>query len=264
MKIFSLLQPAPAAHRHRPVAQQKLRPRFIALCLLLLTIWLWAPAPAQANEATIRANLPQRLPTLPPIDEVRASPMPGLFEVRINQSEILYTDAQGNFLIQGALFDTRTRVNLTEQRTDQLSGVAFDSLPLKDAIVTVRGNGERRIAVFSDPNCGFCKRLDRELDTLDNVTIYTFLVGLLGANSQTASRNIWCAPNKSTAYFDWMLSNRPPPAAPSRCDASAIERNMAFAAKHRITGTPTSFMPNGTRIVGADIKRIEQALGAKR
>lgn len=237
------------------------RALFSALLLIGLAI---TAAPVLANEATIRANLPQRLPTLPPIEEVRASPMPGLFEVRINQSEILYTDAQGNFLIQGALFDTRTRVNLTEQRTDQLSGLAFDSLPLKDAIVTVRGNGERRIAVFSDPNCGFCKRLDRELDALDNVTIYTFLVGLLGANSQTASRNIWCAPNKSTAYFDWMLSNRPPPAAPSRCDASAIDRNMAFAAKHRITGTPTSFMANGTRIVGADIKRIEQALGAKR
>jgi thiol:disulfide interchange protein DsbC len=231
--------------------------------LLLLGQTLIA-APALANEATIRANLPQRLPTLPPIEEVRASPMPGLFEVRINQSEILYTDAKGNFLIQGALFDTRTRVNLTEQRTDQLSGVAFDSLPLKDAIVTVRGNGERRIAVFSDPNCGFCKRLDRELDGLDNVTIYTFLVGLLGASSQTASRNIWCAPNKSTAYFDWMLTNRPAPNAPASCDASAIERNMAFAAKHRITGTPTSFVANGTRIVGADIKRIEQALGAKR
>jgi thiol:disulfide interchange protein DsbC len=234
------------------------------LSTLLLLGQALIAVPALANEATIRANLPQRLPTLPPIEEVRASPMPGLFEVRINQSEILYTDAQGNFLIQGALFDTRTRVNLTEQRTDQLSGVAFDSLPLKDAIVTVRGNGERRIAVFSDPNCGFCKRLDRELDALDNVTIYTFLVGLLGASSQTASRNIWCAPNKSTAYFDWMLTNRPAPNAPASCDASAIERNMAFAAKHRITGTPTSFVANGTRIVGADIKRIEQALGAKR
>jgi len=263
MNPMHFWQPA-ATHPRAAATLHKLRTHLFALSLLGLAALLWAPPPAQANEATIRANLPQRLPTLPPIEEVRASPMPGLFEVRINQSEILYTDAQGNFLIQGALFDTRTRVNLTEQRTDQLSGVAFDTLPLKDAIVTVRGNGERRIAVFSDPNCGFCKRLDRELDGLDNVTIYTFLVGLLGASSQTASRNIWCAPNKSTAYFDWMLTNRPAPNAPASCDASAIERNMAFAAKHRITGTPTSFMANGTRIVGADIKRIEQALGAKR
>jgi thiol:disulfide interchange protein DsbC len=263
MNSMHLSQPA-TTHPRAAAPLHKLRSRLLALSLLGLAALLWTPAPAQANETTIRANLPQRLPTLPPIDEVRASPMPGLFEVRINQSEILYTDAQGNFLIQGALFDTRTRINLTEQRTDQLSGLAFDSLPLKDAIVTVRGNGQQRLAVFSDPNCGFCKRLDRELDALDNVTIYTFLVGLLGASSQTASRNIWCAPNKSTAYFDWMLSNRPPPKAPNQCDASAIDRNMAFAAKHRITGTPTSFMANGTRIVGADIKRIEQALGAKR
>ena len=236
--------------------------RTFSLALAALAI-LAAPG-AWANEATIRANLPQRLPTLPPIEEVRATPMPGLFEVRINHSEILYTDAQGNFLIQGALFDTRSRINLTEQRTDKLSGIAFNTLPLKDAIVTVRGNGAQKIAVFSDPNCGFCKRLDRELDKLDNVTIYTFLVGLLGANSQTASRNIWCAQDKSAAYFDWMLSNRPPPAAPNQCDATAIERNMAFAAKHRITGTPTSFMADGTRIVGADLQRIEQALKTSR
>lgn len=229
--------------------------------LLALATLVWA-APAQANEATIRANLPQRLPTLPPIEEVRATPMPGLFEVRINQSEILYTDAQGNFLIQGALFDTRTRVNLTEQRTDQLSGLAFDSLPIKDAVVTVRGNGQQRLAVFSDPNCGFCKRLERDLAKLNNVTIYTFLVGMLGADSDTKSRHIWCAKDKSATYDNWMLRGTTPPAA--NCDSTAIDRNMAFAAKHRITGTPTSFTADGTRIVGADIKRIEQVLSAKR
>ena len=252
---------SPAATRVH-TALHTISTRLLALSWLGLAALMWVAAPAQANEATIRANLPQRLPTLPPIEEVRATPMPGLFEVRINQSEILYTDAQGNFLIQGALFDTRTRVNLTEQRVDQLSGLPFDSLPLKDAVVTVRGNGQQRLAVFSDPNCGFCKRLERDLAKLNNVTIYTFLVGMLGADSDTKARHSWCASNKTATYDNWMLRGTTPPAA--SCDASAIERNMAFAAKHRITGTPTSFTADGTRIVGADFKRIEQALSAKR
>lgn len=227
----------------------------------MVGITLFVPL-AQANEATIRANLAQRLPTLPPIEDVRATPMPGLFEVRINQSELVYTDAQGNFLIQGALFDTRNRVNLTEQRTNQLSDVAFNDLPLNDAVVTVRGNGQQRLAVFSDPNCGFCKRLERDLASLNNITIYTFLVGMLGPDSDTKSRHIWCAKDKSATYDNWMLRNTPPPSA--ACNSAAIERNMAFAAKHRIAGTPTSFTADGTRIQGADFKRIEQALAASR
>lgn len=217
---------------------------------------------AFAQEATIRKNLAERLPSLPKIEEVRPTSMPGLFEVRINQSDLFYSDAKGDhILLQGELYDTVKRVNLTEARINQLTAIDFKQLPLKDAFTTVRGNGQRKIAVFSDPNCGFCKRLERDLAKLDNVTVYTFLVGMLGPDSQTKSRHIWCAKDKAATYTDWMLNNKTPAAA--SCDAEAVERNMAFAAKYRITGTPTSFLADGTRVNGADFKRIEQALAAQ-
>jgi len=217
-----------------------------------------AAAATGFNEATLRQNLNARLPNLPPIEEIRPSAMPGLFEVRIGQADLFYTDAEGNFVIQGTLLDTRARANLTEQRIDELTRVAFANLPLQDAITVVRGNGQRKMAVFMDPNCGFCKRLDRDLMRVNNVTVYTFLVPMLGPNSQAMSRNIWCARNPAETYHNWMLRGVTPPEA--TCDAAALERNLAFASRHRITGTPTSFMADGTRIVGADFDRIQQSL----
>ena len=230
--------------------------------LATLVLGLCCMAHAAANEALIRKNLSDRLANLPTIEEIRPSAMPGLFEVRINQSDLFYTDAEGNFLIQGTLFDTRARVNLTEQRIEELSRLAFGDLPLQDAITTVRGNGQRKIAVFMDPNCGFCKRLDRDLVRVNNVTVYTFLVPLLGPNSQVMSRNIWCARNPADTYHNWMLRGVTPPEA--TCDAAALERNLAFANRHRITGTPTSFLADGTRVVGADFNRIQQSLTGRR
>jgi thiol:disulfide interchange protein DsbC len=227
-------------------------------CLLVAAASLSLPLLASANESTIRKNLAERLPNLPAIEEVRSTPMRGLFEVRINQSDILYTDAEGNFLIQGALIDTLARSNLTEQRVDQLTRISFKDLPLKDAFTTVRGNGKQKIAVFSDPNCGFCKRLERDLVNVDNVTVYTILVPMLGQDSQTKSRNIWCAKDKAAAYNDWMLKGANP--ASATCDTAALTRNLEFAKRQRITGTPTSFLEDGTRIVGADFNRIQQAL----
>ncbi|TNF59492.1 MAG: DsbC family protein [Burkholderiales bacterium] len=204
---------------------------------------------ALAQEAVIRKNLAERLPSLPPIDEVRKTPVEGLYEVRINQSDIFYTDAQGNHLIQGALIDTRARVNLTEQRIEQLTAVDFRDLPLKDAFTIVRGNGKRKMALFSDPNCGFCKRFERDLLKIDDVTVHVFLYPILGADSVTKSRHIWCAKDKDKAYLDWMLNNVTPPSA--SCDTTALERNVAFGRKHRIDGTPASFFVDGTRMPGA-------------
>lgn len=217
---------------------------------------------AMAQEAAIRKNLAERLPNLPRIDEVSKTPMNGLFEVRINQSDIFYTDAEGNYLIQGSLIDTRAQVNLTEERLDKLSAISFEQLPFKDAFTTVRGNGKRKIAVFSDPNCSFCKRLDRDLARLNDVTIHTFLVGMLGPDSQAKAGHIWCAKDKSGTYNDWMLKGVLP--SPATCDTTAMSRNMEFASRHRITGTPTSFLADGTRVQGADFKRIEQLLGKQR
>lgn len=214
---------------------------------------------ALAQEAAIRKNLPERLPNLPKIDEVRTTPMAGLYEIRVNGSEIYYTDAQGTYLIQGNLIDTKARRNLTEERVEKLNAISFDSLPLKDAFVMTRGDGKRKIAVFEDPNCGYCKRFERDLQKVDNVTVYLFLYPILGADSVEKSKAIWCASSKTTAWQDWMVRDVTPPAA--SCDAAAITRNVEFGRKYKITGTPTLIFADGTRVPGAiNAQQIEKFL----
>ena len=126
---------------------------------------------AHAQESAIRKALGSRIPQLQNIDEVRATPMPGLYEVRMG-TDVFYTDAKGNYLIQGELIDTKARRNLTEDRINKLTQVDFASLPLQDAFTIVRGNGQRKLAVFEDPNCGYCKRFEKDLQNVDNVTVY--------------------------------------------------------------------------------------------
>ena len=215
----------------------------------LLCASLWLSLSAGAQEATIRKNLAERIPQLPKIDEVVKSPMPGLFEIRVNGSEIYYTDAEANFLLQGNLIDTKLRRNLTEERIDKLTAISFDSLPLKDAFTLVRGNGKRKLAVFEDPNCGYCKRFERDLQKVDNVTVYLFLYPILSADSIDKSKNIWCAKDKAKAWQDWMVRDKP--AAVAHCDSSAIERNVELGRKHKITGTPTLLFVDGSRVPGA-------------
>ena len=208
-------------------------------------------ASAQADEPDLRKLLTERLPMLGKIDEISKSPLPGLLEIRVNGSEIFYTDTQGNFLIQGNLIDTKQRRNLTEERIDKLTSVAFDSLPLKDAFTIVRGNGKRKIAVFEDPNCGYCKRFERDLQKVDNVTISLFLYPILSADSVEKSRNIWCAKDKTKAGMDWMVRDVAAGSAASTCDSSAIARNLEIGKKYKITGTPTLIFTDGSRVPGA-------------
>ncbi|RYF67354.1 MAG: DsbC family protein, partial [Comamonadaceae bacterium] len=144
---------------------------------------LLASFQAEAGEAEIRKNLAARIPQFAKIDEISKTPMPGLFEVRINGVEIFYTDADGNYLLQGNLIDVAARKNLTEARVEKLSQVAFDKLPLNDAFKIVRGNGKRKLAVFEDPNCGYCKHFERDMKNVDNVTVYLFLYPVLGPDS---------------------------------------------------------------------------------
>lgn len=233
--------------------------RFFKTTLLGLLACLAVGASAQ--EATIRKNLAERLPNLPKIDEVAKTPMEGLYEVRINQTEIFYTDAGGNFIIQGNLVDTKARVDLTEQRVDKLTAIDFKDLPLKDAFTIVRGNGKRKVAIFEDPNCGYCKRFERDLAKIDNITVHVFLYPILSQDSADKSRNIWCAKDKGKAFLDWMVQDITPPAA--TCDPSALVRNVEFGKRMRITGTPTVIFANGTRVPGAiSMDRFEKHLAA--
>ena len=222
----------------------------LAAVLAAVAFAALAAAPAQAQEATIRKNLGERIPQLQKIDEVSRTPMNGLWEVRMG-TEILYTDAEGNFLIQGSLIDAKNRRNLTEERVEKLSAIDFDTLPLKDAFTIVRGNGKRKMAVFEDPNCGYCKRFERDLQKVENVTVYMFLYPILGPDSTEKSRGHWCSKDRLKSWQDWMLKNEPPAKADAACDTSAIARNVEFGKKHKITGTPTLVFADGTRVPGA-------------
>lgn len=225
---------------------------------LLLSISAFAATP---QDAVIRKNLAERLPNLPAIDEISKTPMDGLFEVRVNGTEIFYTDSEGNFLIQGSVFDTKARTNLTELRTNKLSAIDFSALPIKDAFTVVRGNGKRKIAVFEDPNCGYCKRFEREMQKVDNVTFYMFLYPILGPDSVTKSNNLWCAKDKAKAWQDYMVRDQA--VVPATCDTAAIARNVEFGKKFKITGTPTMFFVDGSRVPGAiDAAQVEKLLAA--
>jgi thiol:disulfide interchange protein DsbC len=214
-----------------------------------------------AQEAVIRKNLAERLPQLPAINEVNKTPVPGLYELRVNDNEIYYTDAKGDYLIQGSLIDVRQKRNLTEERVDKLMALDFNALPLKDAFTVVRGNGTRKLAIFSDPNCGYCKRIERDLAKLDNVTIHVFLYPVLGPGSTEKSKLVWCSKERAQAWLDLMLKEQMPNAA--ACDTTAVNRNLAFGQKHKIQGTPTLFFADGSRVPGAiDLAQIEKQLAA--
>ena len=143
--------------------------RYRLLALLLATLSL----PAVANEAVIRKSFAERMPNAPKIDEVRPAPVPGLWEVRIG-NEIRYTDPTGTYLIEGEVFDLKAKKNLTEERVTQVNRIDFATLPFKDAVTWKNGTGKRRIAVFADPNCGYCKRFEKGLQEMKDVTVYTF------------------------------------------------------------------------------------------
>jgi len=215
-----------------------------------------------AVEAALRKNLPARLPSFPQIDQVSRTPMPGVYEVRIG-TDLFYTDAEGNYVITGEMMDTRARRNLTEERMDKLLAIDFGQLPVKDAFVIVRGNGKRKLAVFEDPNCGYCKRFERDMQKIDNVTVYMFLYPILGPDSTEKSRAVWCAKDKGGAWTGYMVRSEPLAKADTGCDVSALARNVEFGRKYKITGTPTLVFADGSRVPGAiPAAEIEKLLAA--
>ncbi len=218
-----------------------------------------------ANEAVIKKAIAERLPGFK-VDEARPTAMPGLWEIRTG-TEVRYTDAAGNFLIEGELMDLRTKKNLTEERVTKLTAIDFANLPLKDAVVWKTGNGKRRIAVFADPNCGYCKRFERSLQDVKDVTVYTFVIPILGPDSTEKARAIVCAKDQTTAWRSWMLDGAVPPKPEGKCDDSATERNLAFSRRHHINGTPAILFEDGTRVPGAisaeQVERKLQTLSGK-
>ena len=208
-----------------------------------------AIAPAFADEAAIRKNIGERVPNFPKIDEVTKTAIPGIYELRIG-TDILYTDEEGNHVIEGQLIETKTKTNLTEQRVAKLTAIDFKTLPLKDAMVWKQGTGERKLVVFADPNCGYCKKFERDLQSVKDITVYTFLYPILGGDSPEKSKQIWCAKDNIKVWRDWMIKGTPIAESPA-CDTSALQRNLALGRKHRITGTPGLVYEDGKMQPGA-------------
>ena len=182
------------------------------------------------------------------VRSVAASPVSGLYEVLVG-NEIFYTDTSGKYLIQGEIIELGSGKNITELRQADLNRIKWTDLTQANAIKNVRGNGSRQLAVFSDPNCGYCKRLEKSLQQLDNVTIYTYLIPILSPDSAQKSKQIWCSSDAYKSYTDWMI-NGIAPSGKSDCN-TPLDKNMAFAKTYGITGTPTLFFTDGSRFPGA-------------
>ena len=223
--------------------------RLIVLSLLAPVLALAQaadPSGKLTSEAIIKRTLESRLGGVK-VDSVAKTPYLGLYEVRLD-NEIIYTDEKMNYLFSGNIIDAKNMQNLTEKRMRELTAVKWDNLPLDAAVKTVRGNGKRMLAVFSDPNCPYCKRFEKDLAKIDNVTIYTFLYPILSQDSHDKSKGVWCSADKSKAWSDLMLNGTVPAAA--RCD-TPIEKNLELGRKYRVSGTPTLFFTNGERVPGA-------------
>lgn len=230
-------------------------PMFFALMLSMA---------AQADDGA--ENLEKRLKDLYPatrIERVQTSEIPALYEVTMGKNSA-YTDATGRYFVFGHLFDMNTQRDLTAERMEKQQRIDFSQLPLGDAIKIVRGKGERVLAVFSDPDCPYCKRLEAELDKLDNVTLYIFPYPLEGLHPEAVDKAVavWCAPDRVRAWADLMKTGKVP--AKRNCE-NPIQRNIQLAQRLGINGTPTMLFADGRMLPGAAPgDRIEQWLAESR
>ena len=219
-------------------------PAFLAA--LALGFLLASPAGAQDVDK-IKADLKKKFPDAA-IENVRKTPYGGLFEVS-GAGEVFYTDEKVSFLVLGSIVDTKTRENVTEARARKLSAVKFESLPLESAVKILSGNGLRKVAIFADPNCGYCKRFERDLIGVNDITVYVFLYPILSADSVNKSKAVWCSADKGKAWLDIMLKDVTP-ANEITCE-NPVDKLLAYGKDKRITGTPTLIFEDGERIPGA-------------
>jgi thiol:disulfide interchange protein DsbC len=231
--------------------------------LLLLSALMASCVGAEnPTEATIKKLIEPRLGEGAKVESVKETPYSGLYEVRVG-GDILYTDKTATYLFSGHIYNVKTSVDLTRERMDELNKIKFSDLPLDKALKTVKGDGKRVIAVFEDPNCGYCKRFRQNtLKEMDNITVYTFMYNILADDSFTKSKNIWCAPDRNKAWDDWMVSGKAAPMAAESC-ATPNDAVLELGHKLHITGTPSIFFADGSRVPGAvDAKSLEAKLNS--
>jgi len=215
--------------------------------LAALAVAACLPLHAQVTPEALKADLKKKIPEAP-VESVRKTPYNGLWEV-VAGGEIFYTDEKASFLSLGPIVDLNTHENVTEARLRQVNAINFSALPFDSAIKIVRGNGARKIALFEDPNCGYCKRFERDLQGVSDITVYVFLYPILAPDSVDKSKAIWCSPDRGKAWIDAMVHDKLP-AVEGRCQAP-LDKNLAFGRDKRIHGTPTLVFETGERLPGA-------------
>jgi thiol:disulfide interchange protein DsbC len=227
---------------------------------LAVTLGLGCSAQADQTTDKLKSALEARMGDAK-IKSIDKTPIPGLYEVILG-SQIVYSDATGNYVLLGDMVDTRTSKNLTEARLAETNKIDFAKLPLENAVKVVKGNGSRKIAVFSDPNCPYCKQLETTLKSIDNVTVYTFLYPVLSPDSTAKSKSIWCSKDRATSWESWMLDRKAPTTA-GTCDTTALDSNLKLGRSMNVTGTPTVFLTDGRRLPGAvPADRLEKELSS--
>jgi len=235
-------------------------PARIASSFLALAACFGEPAKASDEDAAltqVRAAFHARFPSFP-LEGVSTTPFPGLYELRIGDT-LIYTNAQVDYLMQGSLIDAQSRSDLTEQRQQALNRVEFSELPLELAIRQVHGSGTRQLVLFEDPNCGYCKMLQKTLAQMDDITIYTFLFPILSEDSAIKARNIWCAANQTQVWQDWMRKGKVP--ATAECDNTPMSTLLTLGQKMRVRGTPAIIFADGSQVAGAlPLEALEEKL----
>lgn len=228
---------------------------------LVLAATLLFASTAQASEPLIRKALLQQFPGAT-ITSVQKTPYSGLFEVYLD-GQLVYVDAKAQYVFAGDVIDLKNRTNLTQARLNQLQAVKWDTFPLDNALKTVKGNGARKLVLFSDVDCPYCRKFEAELAKVDNITVYTFLYPIEGLHPQApqVSKQIWCAPDRNKAWDDYIAS-RNVPKNDGKC-ANPVDANIALGNKLKVSGTPTLFFINGQRIPGmVPAAQLEKLLAA--
>ena len=217
------------------------------LMALVATLFL-SVGITQADETSIRKVLSAKFPEAK-IASIQKTPYSGLYEVYMD-GQLVYADGNAQYIFLGDVLDVKNRANLTQARLSVLNAVPLNKLPLNNAIKTVKGKGERKLVVFSDADCPYCRKFEDELKKVDNITVYTFLLPIESLHPKAAqiSRQIWCAPDKNKAWDDYMGSGKMP-ANDGKC-TNPIDENIALGRKLAINGTPTIILNNGQRIPG--------------
>jgi thiol:disulfide interchange protein DsbC len=230
----------------------------VAVALLIgVTACTQTKQSPEATIASIKKTLAANLGDGAKIDEVTKTNYAGLYEVHIGH-EVIYTDEKAEFLFVGSVLSAKGDINHTKSRVEELSKVKFSELPLELAMKVVRGKGERIIAIFEDPHCGYCKQLRKNIQGLENVTIYTFMYNILSEESHITSKNVWCSSDKTKAWDDWMILGKEPAVAGDDCK-TPNDQVYELGRKLRVSGTPTIIFSDGTRTSGAlTVEMFEQ------